>query len=86
MGEIEFVTRVFYGWRCDKRGCGAEWRLQEPFEDNWISRREAEANMAADGWSIWVSRSRHVYCPKHGPSRGSKMWRITPRDPKETQA
>lgn len=75
MAEIEQTTVIFFGWACDKRGCAAEWRLDVPEEGKFASyRNPMRARAMEDGWSFWVSRSSHVFCPDHGPSRGSKMW------------
>lgn len=61
-----------YGIRCDKGGCdavltGAEMPLFEGYE-------YYEELAVKEGWSIWVSRTRRAYCPKHGPSKSARMW------------
>lgn len=52
---------------CDK--CGARWE-SEPYEPKkWRDREEHAQPAFALGWSLWNgTRTRRVYCPKHGPT------------------
>ena len=57
------------GVGCDATGCGAE------VKGAMVSRFDHRyARIAvSQGWTFWAGRSLRVYCPAHGPSRGSTM-------------
>lgn len=66
------IFHLFLGYRCDKRDCGAEFHVNP--HKGWTEwspepRREAREQ----GWTFWVGRSNKVLCPKHLPSKGSKL-------------
>lgn len=77
MSLIEQITVL--GIKCDRKGC--ERALYGPEMTYFVGgHRYYERLAASEGWTFWVGRSRKVFCPDHGPSRGSKMWQSKPLD------
>jgi hypothetical protein len=73
MTLIEHI--YFAGIECDRKGCpekitGTELR----YSKGWDHYR----NLAASsGWTFWAgTRQAKVFCPNHGPSKGSDMVQV----------
>lgn len=72
----------FIVW-CDTTMC-PEVRVLRVSEKNPTLQNQDERRfwreLVEEGWTRWVgARARREYCPKHGPSRGSKLENITER-------
>lgn len=62
------------GMECDARGCDEAIRIWENIPASIFTSMDIlEEEGKAAGWSMWVGRGRRMYCPKHGPSKGSRM-------------
>lgn len=82
MSEIEHV--LLSGFWCNGRGCDAKWQAEpQPKFDVWDLYMDAAEK---DGWTFWVSRSRHSYCPAHGPSAKSSLRQVHPNPDRVTRA
>lgn len=66
--------------QCDFTGCDRKVMSETvSSETNQFGlQRKHEKQRAAEGWRLFVSRSRYWYCPAHGPSAGSKAREVNP--------
>jgi hypothetical protein len=65
---------------CDATGCLSEAtrRFDTRLGGSSLSAEKALfAQLAAEGWTFWASRSRRAYCPYHGPKPGHGMYELT---------
>lgn len=71
MAEIEHVIKARYVVICDRCGC----RRESEVYDGWWAGRDRHLDLlAAEGWRVYVSRSRRHYCPSCRPNPGHRMW------------
>lgn len=72
MTEQHVIMRGRFQVTCDK--CGKVSRSPE-YDGDDRSRVEQQhrAALAAQGWRVYVNRSRRNYCPHCGPSPGHRM-------------
>ena len=74
MTAIQHITVDFLGWTCDKRDCRAEHLLEQATSNrSWLADSPSRESARNAGWSFWTGRSGKVFCPDHGPSKGTKM-------------
>lgn len=63
---------------CDHRGCpalaGADFYPGYP---EAAAEGDLWDRLILDGWTVWHGRETRIYCPAHGPSRGSHMRDVT---------
>jgi hypothetical protein len=63
---------------CDKRGCPAnDHEAYDPDKPMEEACRNLYGRLIRHGWTFWASRELRVFCPEHGPSRGSQMRNVT---------
>lgn len=63
------------GIDCSARNCNAEITLPGgATTELFAGRRTLDGMAEARGWSAWVGRGRRLYCPLHGPRKGTRMW------------
>ena len=63
---------------CDKRGCSRGSReAYDPDHPLDAACRALYGRLLDAGWTFWDSRTTRVFCPEHGPSRGSQMRNVT---------
>lgn len=63
---------------CDHRGCPALEGVDfYPGYPAATADHELREHLAAQGWTFWHGRETRIYCPAHGPSRGSHMRDVT---------
>jgi hypothetical protein len=63
---------------CDHRGCPAlEGADFYPGLTQADASADLWARLIAQGWTVWHGRKTRIYCPDHGPSRGSRMRDVT---------
>lgn len=67
------------GVRCDARNCAIQ--ITGPSTPQWEGMHYYEVLAEAQGWTIWVGRSRQLRCPAHPPRPGGQMRRDTARPP-----
>lgn len=77
MALIQYVE--LRGVSCDKPFCANKLTaLEDPQIPlmNYSWDAAFQPWLARNGWSLWVGRSHHMYCPDHGPSRDHTMRQV----------
>lgn len=63
---------------CDKRGCSrGSHEAYDPDHPLPVADRALYGRLLDAGWTFWASRESRMFCPDHGPSRGSRMRDVT---------
>lgn len=73
MSDMSYYVKA--GVTCDGTGCDSKV-VGKPVS-TFVEPYTAKA--VADGWTVWVGRSRRHYCPACAPKPGHKMREITNR-------
>lgn len=74
---MSYITRTLWsGFACDSGHCDSKLRFPE--SATGFAPTGARAAAIAAGWTFWASTQwgQRMYCPQHGPSRGSRMRQV----------